>query len=74
MLPPKNRKEWKLLLDPKSTIQFNCFPLQMKISKLKREISEGKSTEEAAIDEIRELCVKYTRAVEKDLSNIFGLN
>ena len=72
MIPSKNRKEWHDILNPDSSVQLNCFALQMKVSKLKRELADEKITIENAIDDLRALCEKYARAVEKDMINIFG--
>ena len=74
MLPPKTRPEWKELLRPDDTTQFSCFPLQMKATRLKRELGEDKLTMDEAVNQLHELCEKYSRAVKEDMTKIFGNN
>ncbi len=68
----KDRKEWLTLLEPSNKFDFSFYPLQMKLTKLKSNVSAGKMTKEDAVEEIIEMCGKYKRAVKGDLERMFN--
>ena len=71
-IPPKDRPEWKNILNPESNIELNNFVLQMKITQAKKDIKKGKKTIDNAVDEIYSLCQKYALAVKQDMEMIFN--
>jgi len=71
-IPPKDRPEWKSLLNPDNNIELNNFVLQMKITQAKKDIKKGKKTIENAVDEIYSLCLKYALAVKQDMDMVFN--
>ncbi|MFK7952255.1 MAG: hypothetical protein AB8B73_05370 [Ekhidna sp.] len=68
--PPKDRTEWRELIDGK--YQFDKYTLQLMIDRIRKEVSAGTKTTDIAIDEIRSFFGKYKNAFKKDLEKIFG--
>ncbi len=73
-IPPKERKEWRDLLTGQINVPLKNFFFQMKITQAKKQVEKAKVTVEDAVDEIYELCVKFSKAkyMDVDIQNIFG--
>jgi len=73
-IPSKDRKEWRDLLTGQINVPLKNFFFQMKITQAKKLVEKGKITVEDAVDEIYNLCVKFSKAkyMDVDLQNIFG--
>lgn len=70
-IPPKNRKEWEMMVTGEIDHQYKNYVLQMKIANARKNILENKETIESAIDSIYLLCKKYSYAVHSDFVQIF---
>ncbi len=75
-IPPKDRKEWRDLLTGQINVPLKNFFFQMKITQAKKLIEKDKLTVEDAVDELYNLCVKFSKAkyMDVDIQNIFGSN
>jgi len=73
-IPSKDRKEWRDLLTGQINVPLKNFFFQMKITQAKKQVEKGKITVEDAVDEIYDLCVKFSKAknMDVDIQNIFG--
>lgn len=71
-IPPKNRKEWELLVTAKIDHQFKNYVLQVKSSEYSKKIEAGELKINQAIDELYALCEKYALAVQSDFKKIFN--
>lgn len=73
-IPPKERKEWRDLLTGQINVPLKNFFFQMKITQAKKQVKKAKVTVDDAVDEIYELCVKFSKAkyMDVDIQNIFG--
>lgn len=72
MIPDANRKEWVKLINGETQYKFSSFALQMQVNKLSWEYKNRKIPVPEAVEELRKLCIKYERLVQKDLQAIFG--
>ncbi len=70
-IPPKHRPEWRDIVTLKINHNFKNFVLQMKSSEYSRKIAAGTITTQKAVDEMHELCIKYSYAVAEDMKEIF---
>lgn len=72
-IPSKNRPEWQALLTGQINVPLKNFFFQMKITQAKNQIAKNKISLEEAIDELYELCVKFSKAkyMDIDIQNIF---
>jgi len=70
-IPPKDRAEWKMIVNGTLDYTFGNFVLQMKSAQYASSIKEGELDSEKAIDELHSLCDKYSLAVKDDLIKIF---
>jgi len=73
-IPSKDRKEWRDLLTGQINVPLKNFFFQMKVTQAKKQVEKGKITIEYAVDEIYNLCVKFSEAkyMDVDIQNIFG--
>lgn len=71
-IPPKTRIEWAKLISGEIDYKFKNYVLQIRIYQMRKDISMGKLTLNAAIDQLYELCQKYSLAVQVDCKAIFG--
>lgn len=70
-IPPKERPEWRQIVSPGSEFRFDNFTLQMKSADYAKKLTKGEITTQQAINELHELCSKYTLAVQTDMKRIF---
>lgn len=70
-IPPKNRREWRLMVTGEIQHTYKNYVLQMKIANARKNIMENKESIEDAIDGIYILCQKYSYAVYSDFVEIF---
>lgn len=70
-IPPKDRPEWQELLQGKLDYPFTNYVLQIKLHQVCHDIENGVLTPQAALDQIYELCKKYSVACQSDLIKIF---
>lgn len=72
MIPDKTRPEWRKLVKGEIDCQFKNYVLQLKVTQISKEIQEGETDVESAVDQIFTLCKKYEKAVTTDMKQIFG--
>jgi hypothetical protein len=65
------RTEWRTMLEHSGSYKFQCYPLQMKITKLKKDLKKELITKDEAVIELHKLCEKYARAVKNDVEHFF---
>ncbi|MEL6537560.1 MAG: hypothetical protein AAFQ98_19215 [Bacteroidota bacterium] len=70
-IPPKHRKEWKDLVTNVIDHRFQNYVLQMKTAEYSKKIAKGIMDADTAVDELFELCLKYSKAVQNDFKLIF---
>ena len=70
-IPPKERTEWRKILNGEIQHQFSNYVLQLQFHQAQKDIKRKKIDIEQAISNIYELCSKYTLAVQIDLRQIF---
>jgi len=70
-LPPKNRVEWSKLISGEIDHKFKNYVLQIKIYQMRKDIQMGRLTLSVAVDQLYELCTKYSLAVQADCKEIF---
>ncbi len=70
-IPSKDRIEWGLIVTGRLDYKFSNFVLQMKTTEYANSIKGGELDSQIAIDELYELCAKYSLAVREDLIKIF---
>ncbi|MBR7067839.1 MAG: hypothetical protein IKI28_05925 [Bacteroidales bacterium] len=70
-IPPKDRTEWRMLVDGTLDHKFQNYVLQLRIYQMRKDIKAGALTPEKALDELYQLCFKYALAVQPDLIAIF---
>ena len=70
-IPPKSRAEWSRLISGEIDHKFKNYVLQIRIYQMRKDISMGRLTLEAAVTQLYELCCKYTLAVQADCKDIF---
>lgn len=70
-IPPKTRIEWAKLISGEIDYKFKNYVLQIRIYQMRKDISMGKLTLNAAVDQLYELCKKYSLAVQVDCKAIF---
>ncbi|MCQ2251814.1 MAG: hypothetical protein MJZ61_00035 [Bacteroidales bacterium] len=51
--------------------KFKNYVLQIRIYQMRKDITMGKLTLSAAVDQLYELCAKYSLAVQADCKEIF---
>lgn len=70
-IPDPEREEWRQLVKGQIEHEFQNYVLQMKIHQANKQIAGGKKTVEEAVQEIYDLCAKYSKAVQPDFQAIF---
>lgn len=70
-LPPKSRVEWSKLISGEIDHKFKNYVLQIRIYQMRKDITMGKLTLSTAVDQLYELCTKYSLAVQADCKEIF---
>lgn len=70
-LPPKSRIEWSKLISGEIEHKFKNYVLQIRIYQMRKDISLGKMTLLTAVDQLYEICCKYSLAVQADCKEIF---
>lgn len=70
-LPPKTRVEWSKLISGEIDHRFKNYVLQIRIYQMRKDISMGRMTLSSAVDQLYELCSKYSLAVQVDCKEIF---
>jgi len=70
-IPSKDRVEWRLIVTGKLDYKFSNLVLQMKSTEYAQSIQGGEIDSKKAIDELHDLCSKYSLAVREDLIKIF---
>lgn len=70
-LPQKSRVEWSMLISGEIDHKFKNYVLQIKIYQMRKDISMGRLTLSGAVDQLYELCTKYSLAVQADCKEIF---
>jgi hypothetical protein len=70
-IPPKSRMEWRLIVNGVIKHHFQNYVLQMKVNDFQNRIRLQEMTVDKAVDELYNLCIKYTIAVQIDIKTIF---
>ncbi len=70
-IPPKSRPEWAKMINGTIVNDYKNYVLQTRTYQMQKDIASGKIKIEQAIDELHELCSKYSLAVQKDFQQIF---
>jgi len=70
-IPPKQREEWKQIVTGGIQHKYSNFVLQMKVHQACKDVSSNKLTVEHAINELYDICLKYSLAVQTDCKQIF---
>lgn len=70
-IPPKSRGEWMQLIRGERQHSFQNLSLQIKLNVGRFELEAGRLSEEELLDEMYELCEKFSVASQKDLRLIF---
>jgi len=70
-IPPKNRIEWQQMISGEIKHQFKNYVLQVHIHEAQKKIAQNVITFEIAIENLYDLCQKYSLAVQNDLKQIF---
>jgi len=70
-IPAKNRPEWKQIVSGELQHKYSNFVLQMKVHQASKDVSSGKVSADNAINEIYDICLKYSLAVQTDCKSIF---
>ncbi len=70
-IPPKERKEWGEMIRGEINFYFKNFVLQMKVNRAEESLKAGERTEEELINDLHQLCEKYSIAVQSDMKKIF---
>ncbi len=70
-IPPRDRKEWEMIVTGQIDHYFKNFVLQMKSNEYQRKIDRGVLTVEDATEDLYQLCEKYAIAVQNDFKEIF---
>lgn len=70
-IPDKDRAEWRKMITGEIKHNYRNYVLQTKIHQMRKDINNGKITIEKAINDLYELCAKYTLAVQIDFRKIF---
>ena len=63
-IPPKSRAEWSKLISGEIDHKFKNYVLQIRIYQMRKDISMGRLTLDAATTQLYELCCKYSLAVQ----------
>jgi len=71
-IPPKTRPEWCGMINGKIEYQFTNYVLQIHIHKARKDVLSKKITMNTAVDNLYQLCTKYSLAVVSDLKAVFG--
>lgn len=70
-IPSKDRKEWEDLIRGAINVPLSNFVLQMKVTQARQKVAKGEMPLSQAVDEIHQLCNKYSLAVRADIHLIF---
>ncbi len=70
-LPPKSRIEWTQLINGEIDHKFKNYVLQIRIYQMRKDIAMGRLTLQTAVDQLYEICCKYSLAVQTDCKEIF---
>ena len=70
-IPAKNRAEWKQIIIGEIEHSYKNYVLQTKIHQLRKDVNTKRVTVDDAINELYELCSKYSLAVQTDFKQIF---
>ncbi len=70
-IPPKDREEWGKMVRGDINFYFKNFVLQMKVHQAEESLKVGGHTEQELIDDLYQLCEKYSLAVQPDMKQIF---
>ncbi len=71
VVPPRERPEWKQLVNGQLQYEFKNYAFKVFIFQLSKDIERGKRTVDEAADELYKLCCKYEYGVREDCKNIF---
>jgi len=73
-IPDKTRKEWQELVTGRLNVPLQNFFFQMKLTQTKNLLAKDKISVETAVEDIYNLCVKFSKAknMDKDIEAIFG--
>lgn len=70
-IPSKDRTEWRQILNGEIQHQFSNYVLQLQFHQAQKDIKKKKINLEDAVNNLYDLCAKYTLAVQIDLKQIF---
>lgn len=70
-IPPKSRPEWRKLITGEIQYEFKNYVLQLRIYQIRKDIEHGRTTLDKSIDQLYDLCRKYSLAVQADFKEIF---
>lgn len=70
-VPPKDRSEWRDIVQGKIDFKFKNLLLQVKMFHFSVDIQYQTITVEEAVDEFHKLCEKYHVSAHNDLKTIF---
>lgn len=70
-IPPRTRPEWAKIISGDISHEFKNYVLQLSIYQMRKDITKGKITITRAVDDLYNLCSKYSLAVQLDLKEIF---
>ena len=71
MIPDISKQEWQEVIKGNTNSKLSSFSLQMKINSLNRQYHSGLISIKNAVKELHEMCTKYEKIYEDDLSKIF---
>jgi len=74
-IPNKNKKEWRDLVTGQLNVPLQNFFFQMKLTQTKNLLANDKISVEKAVEDMYNLCVKFSKAknMDKDIEAIFGV-
>ena len=73
-IPDIHKKEWRELVTGQLNVSLKNFFFQMKVTQTKKLVNTGKLSVDEAVQDIYNLCVKFSKAknMAEDLKAIFG--
>lgn len=72
MIPDTSNPIWKKIVTGEINHHFSNYVLQIQVYKIQHDVKQNIISIDNAIKTIHQLCVKYSRAVSKDINKILN--
>ncbi len=70
-IPEKTCIEWQQMITGEIEHKYENYAVRTKIHTLKKDVKAGRISIEDAVNDLYELCLKYSNSIENDIKVIF---